>query len=229
MVESLDVEFKRLLNAVDRAGVAEDTIVCYSSDHGDMIGSHGYMNKCWPYEASARVPFLIRYPRAIPPGQVINHPFSTIDVHPTLASLASVQPAAGIDGRDYSSLLTGKTSRPPRDYAYLEMAYGFVPWPGWRALRTAEYSYARTAKGPWFLTNIIKDPYQVKNLAGERSSRALVAEMDKRLAAIMKETADSWDYHSTGGDVERWAPDSRTHDDEYLGVSWPGRQIPPIG
>ena len=52
MVESLDVEFRRVLDAVDRAGVAEDTIVVYSSDHGDMIGAHGYKAKRWPHDES---------------------------------------------------------------------------------------------------------------------------------------------------------------------------------
>ena len=224
MVESLDVEFKRILEALDRAGVAEDTIVCYSSDHGDMLGSHGYRAKRWPHEASARVPLLIRYPRAIRPGQVINDPFSTIDVHPTLAALAGVKPASGIDGVDYSPLLTGKISRPPRDYVYLEMAYAYVPWPGWRALRTREFSYARTVKGPWLLTNVIKDPHQLKNLVDDRASRALLEEMDKRLAALMKETGDSWDYRSTTGDVEDWAPGGQKERSQNLGVPWPGSE-----
>jgi arylsulfatase A-like enzyme len=224
MVESLDVEFKRILEALDRAGVAEDTIVCYSSDHGDMLGSHGYRAKRWPHEASARVPLLIRYPRAIRPGQVINDPFSTIDVHPTLAALAGVKPASGIDGVDYSPLLTGKTSRPPRDYVYLEMAYAYVPWPGWRALRTREYSYARTVKGPWLLTNVLKDPHQLNNLVDDRASRALLEEMDKRLAALMKETGDSWDYRSTTGDVEEWAPGGQKERSQNLGVPWPGSE-----
>lgn len=81
MVESLDVEFQRILDALDRAGVAEDTIVCYSSDHGDMVGCQGYKVKRWPYEESVRVPFLIRYPRAIPAGRVVSAPFSTVDVY----------------------------------------------------------------------------------------------------------------------------------------------------
>lgn len=224
MVESLDTEFRRILDAVDRAGVARDTIVCYSSDHGDMIGSHGYRAKRWPHEESARVPFLVRYPRAIPAGRVIADPFSTVDVYPTLAALAGLKPPAGLDGADYSGVLTGRAVRPPRDYAYLEMMYAYVAWPGWRALRTREYSYARTVKGPWLLHNIARDPWQTKNLVEDPGSRALVAEMDRRLTGLMKENGDSWERRATTGDIELWTPGGPKQRSQNLGVPFPGRQ-----
>jgi arylsulfatase A-like enzyme len=222
MVESLDAEFNRILKALEQAGVANDTIVCYSSDHGDMLGSHGYTAKRWPHEESARVPFLIRYPRAIRAGQVIADPFSTVDVYPTLAGLAGLGAPRGIDGLDYSGLLTGTRSRPPRDYAFLQMMYAYVPWPGWRAIRTREYSYARTAKGPWLLHNVARDPYQMKNLVDDPPSRSLVAEMDKRLATLMKEAGDSWKYKATTGDIDLWTAGGRKQESQRLGVPYPG-------
>ncbi len=227
MVESLDTEFQRILDALDRAGVAKDTIVCYSSDHGDMAGSHGYKAKRWPHEESARVPFLIRYPRGIPAGRVIADPFSTVDVHPTLASLAGVKPAAGLDGLDYAPLFTGKSAKPPRDYAFLQMMYAYVPWPGWRALRTREYTYARTAKGPWLLFHTAKDPFQMKNLAYDPASRPLLQEMDRRLAAIMKESGDSWELKAVTGDVDLWLPGRQKQESQTLGVPYPGADAPP--
>jgi arylsulfatase A-like enzyme len=225
MVESLDVEFKRILDALEKAGVAEDTIVCYSSDHGDMVGSQGYKAKRWPYEESARVPFLIRYPRAIRAGQVIADPFSTVDVYPTLAGLAGVKAPVDIDGLDYSPLLTGKATSPPRDYVFLQMMYAYVPWPGWRALRTRRYTYARTVKGPWLLYETAKDPYQMNNLVGDPASQPLVEQMDKRLAAIMRETGDSWDIKATTGDIKNWLPGGFKQKSQNLGVPWPGSQV----
>ena len=227
MVESLDYQFKRILDALDRSGAAQDTIVCYSSDHGDMLGSHGYTAKRWPYEESARVPFLIRYPRVIRPGQVIGAPFSTVDVYPTLAGLAGLKPPSGIDGLDYSPLLTGKSTRPPREYAFLQMMYAYVPWPGWRAIRTQEYTYARTVTGPWLLFHTAKDPFQRNNLADDSSSRSLVADMDKHLANLMRETGDSWDYKAATGDYELWLSGGRKQQEgQYLGVPYPGREAP---
>lgn len=225
MVESLDVEFKRMLDALDRAGVAEDTIVCYSSDHGDMIGCQGYKAKRWPYEESARVPFLIRYPRAIRAGRVIADPFGTVDVYPTLAALAGLQAPEGLDGLDYSPLLTGATATPPRDYAFLQMLYAYVPWPGWRGFRTREYSYARTVDGPWILYDMKKDPYQMKNLVDDPASESLVKKMDKRLASIMKEAGDSWVLKATTGDIENWLPGGSKQRGQYIGVPWPGCQV----
>ena len=93
MIESLDDEFGRILEAVEKAGVADDTIVVFSSDHGDMIGSQGLKAKRWPYEESARIPLLIRYPRSIKPGTVIADPIGSPDIYPTLAGLAGVEAA----------------------------------------------------------------------------------------------------------------------------------------
>jgi len=229
MVESLDAEFKRILDALERAGVAENTIVCYSSDHGDMVGCQGYKAKRWPYEESTRVPFLIRYPRAIRAGQVIDDPFSTVDVFPTLAGLAGIKAPEGLDGLDYSPMLREETRRPPRDYAFLQMMYAYVPWPGWRALRTRRYAYASTINGPWLLFDLVKDPYQMNNLVGNPASGSLVEEMDKRLATIMNETGDSWDIKATTGDIKNWLPGGPKQKSQNLGVPWPGGQPGAVG
>ena len=199
LVESLDTEFGRILKALDAADVAEDTIVIYSSDHGDMLGSHGYPKKRWPHDNSSRVPFLIRYPRAIDAGQIIDDPINTPDVYPTLAGFAGLQIPDGIDGVDYSDFLSGIEPKPPRDYAYLQMIYGYVPWSGWRALRTRDYSYARTEKGPWLLFDVKADPHQLNNLVDDPKATGLVARMDKRLLEVMKESGDAWDIMATKG------------------------------
>ncbi len=225
MCESLDAEFQRLLDALDKAGVADNTIVCYSSDHGDMIGSQGLKAKRWPYEESARVPLIMRYPGRIPAGRVIDDPISTVDLYPTLAALAGLEPPAEIDGLDFSPLIEGKSDAPPRDYAFLQMIYGYVPWPGWRGLRTKEYTYARTVDGPWMLYRTSEDPFQLKNLADDPGSKALVEEMEGRLAAIMRESGDSWDYEATTGDLKNWVPGGSKQKSQTLGTPWPGAAI----
>ncbi|HPA18431.1 MAG TPA: sulfatase [Verrucomicrobiae bacterium] len=226
MIESLDDEFARLMETLEKAGVAHDTIVVYSSDHGDMIGSQGLKAKRWPYEESARVPLLIRYPRSIKPGTVIADPTGTPDIYPTLAGLAGVTIPGGLDGADFSPLLRGESSKPPRDYVYLEMQYAYVPWPGWRALRTRDGMYARTADGPWLLFDIAKDPWQARNLVGDPASQALVKQMDERLSAIMRETGDSWDIKATGGDLENWLPGGNKQQGQAsFGTDWPGKAV----
>lgn len=226
MIESLDDEFGRILAALAAAGVADDTIVVFSSDHGDMIGSHGLQAKRWPYEESARIPLLIRYPRSIKPGTVIADPIGSPDVYPTLAGLAGVKVPEGLDGADFSPLLRGEVSKPPRDYVYLEMPYAYVPWPGWRALRTRDLIYARTADKPWLLFNLAKDPWQLTNLVDDPASQSLVKQMDERLAAVMRETGDSWDVKASNGDLENWLPGgSKQKGQASLGADWPGKSL----
>lgn len=224
MIEGVDVQFARLLQALDEAGVADDTIVVFSSDHGDMIGSQGYKAKRWPYEESARVPFLIRYPAKIPAGRVLADPFGTPDIYPSLAGLAGVKAPGNLDGLDFSELLIGKTQIAPRDYVYMEMAYAYVPWPGWRAFRTKDYMYARISDRPWLLYDLRNDPWQTNNLVEARSGQ--VKEFDSRLAGLMKQYGDSWSSQTDTGDIEAWLPGGPKQQSQNLGVPFPGQQKP---
>jgi arylsulfatase A-like enzyme len=223
MIESLDDEFKRILQALDTAGVAQDTIVVYSSDHGDMVGCQGFKNKRWPYEESARIPFLIRYPNAIPAGSVIADPFGAPDVYPTLAGLAGIPVPDGLDGVDFSSFFKGETSKPPRDYVYLEMQYAYVPWPGWRALRTRRYMYARLKDQPWLLFDLENDPWEKNNLVDDPAQHTLLKELGGRLEKIMRESGDSWDVEAEDGDLGNWVPGGSKQRSQNLGVDWPGK------
>lgn len=220
MIEKIDEEFGRLMKALSDAGVDKDTVVIFSSDHGDMIGSQGYKAKRWPYEESARIPYLIRYPRALKPGLQINNPFSIIDAYPTIAGLAGLSAPEKVDGMDFSPYFTGKAPRPPRDFVYLEMPYAFVPWPGWRAIRTEDMMYARMADKPWLLYNLQKDPYETNNLV--TSNQSLTKEMDGRLTAAMKQYGDSWSEKATTGDIDAWLPGASKQASQNLGVPYPG-------
>lgn len=223
MIEEIDAACGRLFAALEKNG-ADDTIVVFTSDHGDMIGSHGYEHKRWPYEESARVPFLIRYPRRIRAGQVLAAPIGTPDIYPTLAGLAGIPLPQGLDGCDYSGCITADAP-PPRDHVYLEMHYAYVPWPGWRAIRTKDYMYARTKDAPWLLYDIKNDPAQMKNLIDDASKASLVRDMDARLLAAMKETGDSWDITAKSGDIKKWAPGGSKQQGADLGYNWPGKTV----
>jgi arylsulfatase A-like enzyme len=224
MIEGVDRQFARLLQALAEAGVSDDTIVVFSSDHGDMIGSQGYKAKRWPYEESARVPFLIRYPNGIPAGRVLADPFGTPDIYPTLAALAGVKAPNTLDGSDFSELFAAKTQTAPRDYVYMEMPYAYVPWPGWRAFRTKDHMYARTSERPWLLYDLAKDRWETDNLIGTNSEE--VKACDSRLAAMMKQYGDSWSAKTDTGDVTAWLPGGPKQQSQNLGVPFPGQQKP---
>lgn len=191
-----------------------------------MIGCQGLKAKRWPHEESARIPLLIRYPRCIKPGTVIADPIGSPDMYPTLAGLAGVETPEGLDGADFAPLIRGEASKPPRDFVYLEMQYAYVPWPGWRALRTRDMMFARTADKPWLLFDLAKDPWQMKNLVDDPASQAVVKQMDARLTKIMRETGDSWDIQADSGDLEKWRPGAaKQRGQASLGADWPGKAI----
>ncbi len=222
MIECIDNQVGKLMNELEKSGVADDTILVFTSDHGDMIGSHGYKAKRWPHEESSRIPFLIRYPKTLAAGKVITDPFGAPDIYPTLAGLAGVQVPKGLDGMDYSQLLTGKSDKPPRDYVYMEMHYAYVPWPGWRAIRTKDMLYARTVDKPWLLYDLKKDPWEKNNLVDDLSSADMVKKLDERLISIMKQTGDSWELKATSGDLDNWVPGGNKQGSQNLGHSYPG-------
>jgi arylsulfatase A-like enzyme len=224
MIQGVDRQFARLLHALDEVGVADDTIVVFSSDHGDMIGSQGYKAKRWPYEESARVPFLIRYPKSIPADSTLLDPFGTPDIYPTLAGFAGVKPPGNLDGADFSPLFTGTSKAAPRDYVYMEMPYAYVPWPGWRAFRTKDQMYARTSDRAWLLYNVAADPLETNNLVTTQPD--LVKQCDSRLTVMMQRHGDSWFSKTGTGDVEAWLPGGPKQRSQNLGVPFPGQQNP---
>ena len=94
----LDDQFQRLLDTVNEMGIANDTIVVFSSDHGDMHGSHGLYKKQWPWNEAIKIPFVVRYPGRVPAGREIEAPISVIDVMPTLLGLAGLAVPDAVEG-----------------------------------------------------------------------------------------------------------------------------------
>ena len=188
-----------------------------------MLGAHGYRgNKRWPYDASLRVPLLVRYPGHIDAGATLERPVGTPDLFPTLVDLADLSVPQGLDGRSAAhALLTGDES--DRDeYAYCTMPYAYVPWPGWRALRSARHMYAATQEGPWLLYDMADDPWEARNLVEDPAHGDTVTEFDSLLTERMGQTGDSWGYRVDSGDWALWQPATSKMRANDLGVPWPG-------
>ncbi|MBL7153701.1 MAG: sulfatase [Phycisphaerae bacterium] len=213
-VSALDAQMGRLMEALDRLGIADDTIVCFSSDHGDHLSSHGYgkpydkwmhptmrASKATPYEESIHIPFIMRYPRRVKPGQRTRAMFSSVDVMPTLLSLCGVRIPGGVQGHGLAHVVTGEDSREAPDSVYLmNMGLGWPDrdkWVGcWRGVRTHRWVYAR-----WhneddhepLLFDRKNDPYEMKNLAGIPKFAKIQQEMEARLKKWMAETDDPFE------------------------------------
>ena len=117
-IRALDREFARLLQTLEETGQADNTIVIFTSDHGEMAGSHGRMYKQVPHEESLRVPFFVRYPGKTAAGRSSNALFGSIDMYPTLCGLAGIPVPDHCRGKDLSPVMLGR-SAPSSEYVFL--------------------------------------------------------------------------------------------------------------
>ncbi len=123
-ITALDDQVGRLLNTLKECGLDENTIILFTSDHGDMLGSHGMRRKRKPHDESARIPGIMRWPSSIPQGQVVDTLFSHIDMPPTLLALTNTEIPKEMQGSDLSQVALGKTKAGP-DAVLLQI---FVPY-----------------------------------------------------------------------------------------------------
>lgn len=106
MVKCIDDNVARIIETLKQRQLLERTIVVFTSDHGDLCGEHGRLNKGVPYEGSARIPFIVRAEGLVPPGIVVPEALSCVDFLPTMISLLDVKPTGSVHGRDASGLFT---------------------------------------------------------------------------------------------------------------------------
>ena len=201
---ALDDCFATLLAAVEASGVAEETIIVFTSDHGDMMGSQGLTVKLFPWEESCRVPLLIRYPKKYGVrGKKSAALVSSPDIMPTLLSLAGIGIPERVQGTDFSSTVPKPAKISGSATAFLDMPvsigaarkYGIAEY---RGVRSEQYTYVRSIHGPWLLYDNVADPYQMHNLCGKSSARsiqeAMEAELKKWLVALQDKFLPGIDY-----------------------------------
>ncbi len=199
MITDVDDQLGRMMNRLEETGLAEDTIVLFSSDHGDMLGSQGMRLKRKPWEESIRVPGILRYPRKVKAGRQEDALFSHIDFVPTLLSMCGVASPSAMQGTDLSEFVLGSSGESP-EAAFFQIFGPYISGgveAGWRGLRTQRYMYARYRDRPWVLYDLDEDPYEQNNLATDAAAKPILDDMDARLTAWMGKTGDSWDYNCT--------------------------------
>ncbi len=194
-ITALDDNMGKLMSSLEKAGVAEDTIICFTSDHGDMMGSHGRIGKNVPWEESINVPFVLRYPRRIKPGGKSDMLLSTVDIMPTLLGLCGAPIPKGVQGLDLSQQMLGKGGKKPESVLIERVVAGKepgMPVAEWRGVRTARYTYARGKTIPWLLYDNEKDPYQKNNLIDKPEAKAIQAKLDAELQTWLKKVGDDF-------------------------------------
>jgi arylsulfatase A-like enzyme len=192
-VQSVDESVGAVLAYLDKAGLARNTIVIYTSDQGFFLGDHGLFDKRFMYEESIRMPFLVRWPAAIKPRTVSDAMGLNVDFAPTFLDAARLPVPAEMQGRSLLPVLRGRT---PPDWR-TSMYYRYYHDPGDHNTR-AHYG-VRTAthkliyfwkKDQWELFDLVNDPYELHNLYGQPNQEALTATLKAELARLKREMRD---------------------------------------
>jgi arylsulfatase A-like enzyme len=203
MTANIDWNIGRIIQAVDKASLTNDTLIVFTSDHGEMFGGHGRMKKNIFYEEAARVPFLMRWKGRIPAGIISDSCLSTPDIMPTLLGLAGLglRIPEQVEGMDLSHLARGR-SGPSNEAAFLMNTGACAIWEDgheWRALRDKRFTYAvfrggglKNLPGKEVLFDNIADPYQLKNLAADTSHRLHMEKYKGMLNTKMTQLNDTF-------------------------------------
>jgi len=201
---ALDDCLGRLRETLRETGIERDTILVFTSDHGDMLGSHGEQRKQRPYDEAIRVPFILHWPALDAAPRVITTPLGPPDIMPTLLGLCGVEIPKTVEGHDFSGQIRGGAA--PDDAALIACYTPFGEWTRakggreYRGVRTARHTYVRTLDGPWLLFDNEADPYQLKNLCND----PVVADAQRQLdATLQRKLRESRDEFRSGEDYLR--------------------------
>ena len=212
MIQNADDNLGRLLDYLDSSGLGHDTIVVFTSDHGEMLGSHGRVQKMVPYAEAINIPLVMRWPGRLARGVRIDALQTPIDHLPTLCGLAGLPIPGEVDGVDLSGVVTGKASD-DRDGALIglyssgELQFQTATtWPEWRGVRTKQYTYVHWLAGAEELYDNLSDPYQMQNLAEGSDAPEALVQLRSRLSDLLVAAHDDF---RPGTGYSDWYDDCR--------------------
>jgi arylsulfatase A-like enzyme len=202
---ALDKCIGDLQKAIAESGQSENTIIVFTSDHGEMMGSHGVSprQKQVPWAESVKIPFLLSYPARYGKKRIeVDAPINVIDVLPTLLSVAGLPVPGKLDGENMAGVIDNPNLR--RDKAALVM--NVSPFAGkadeYRGIYTNRYAYVKTLHGPWLLFDHKNDPLQMNNLVNKPGFQQLQNEMEVALQKELKKAGD--DFKPRQFYIDKW-------------------------
>lgn len=186
MVANIDYNMGKLLYEIRAAGQEDNTIVIFTSDHGDLLGEHGKVNKGKPYETSAGIPFLIKYPDKIQAGKVVETPYSTVDFAPTLLSLMNIKDLSqltfqGVDGSE--ELLNSSLVSKNDDKIIFTMDTGNTPT--WAAAVKDGHKFIVSSGSKPYLFDVNIDPDELINYIDSPNHAVVKAELQAALGEAL--------------------------------------------
>jgi len=207
VVAAIDENVGRLLDYLDESGLAENTIVAYTSDQGMFLGEHSYYDKRWMYEESLKMPFLIRYPGEIEAGSVCTDMVTNLDFAELFLDYAGVDIPEDMQGRSFRENLVGRTpadwrtsfyyrywmqiegSNVPAHYGIRTEKYKLIFFYGLGLGRNGSTEGWVTPAG-WELYDLEEDPKELKNLYGQPGYEAITSQLKEGLSQLKSEVDD---------------------------------------
>ena len=198
-ITALDGCMGELLDTLKSTGLEENTVVVFTSDHGDMLHSRGALKKQRPWDESIRIPFILRCPTSWgTKPKTIEAPISVPDIMPTVLGLSCLDIPTSCEGQDLSKEILSDNPACEDRAALIMCPSPFGQWAQrhggkeYRGVRTKRYTYTRDLNGPWLLYDNQKDPYQQTNLIGNPNYSRLQEELDQQLQELLKQTGDAF-------------------------------------
>jgi arylsulfatase A-like enzyme len=194
-IAAVDESVGRLLDYLDESGLADNTVIVYTSDQGFFLGDHGWYDKRFMYEESLRMPFVVRYPGRIDPGSVDDHIVSNLDFAPTFLELAGTEIPAEMQGRSFKNLLLNERVVEWRRSLY----YHYYEFP---AVHMAKRHYGvRTERykllhfyydiDAWELYDLGEDPNEINNLYKDPAYADIITELKAEIKRLQTLYGDS--------------------------------------
>lgn len=194
-VTGVDEQIGKILDKLEETGQAENTIVIFTADHGEMMGSHGLLQKVVYYEESLRVPFIARWPEKIKSEKSGLH-LSVPDIMPTLLGLMGINEEipSDLEGNDYSKTFRGIPEEKPEFTLYINSSFSSALG-GMRGLRNDRYTFVIQRNNSGEITNTIlfdnkNDPFQLNNIA--RYHPTLVSKFTSQIFEKLEKINDPW-------------------------------------
>jgi arylsulfatase A-like enzyme len=205
LTEQVDGEIGQVLDALRARKIARDTVVVFTSDHGDLCGAHGlpFKGPCM-YRELVEVPLAISWPGVIAPGRTNDDLVSNVDLLPTLCDLAGIAAPPSVQGTSLRPLLEGRKLDRWREFVVAEY-YSKQRWANpIRMLQTKRWKYVRYRRWGEELYDLERDPNEMNNLARSLPASGEVREMRDRLSGLL----DGW-MREMGDDFDKLEPTDR--------------------
>jgi len=195
MVEHADASVGLVLDALRKSGLERDTVVIYTSDHGEGGGSHQWLGKLSLYDEAVSVPFIVSRPGSLPEGVVDSRRLvSSLDIFPTVCDFAGITPPPDLEGTSLKQFIEKPALPGPTFVPCALYPVGPESDVAGRMIRTSRYKYTAFSRGerPEMLVDMEADPGEMKNLAGEPSMQKVLDDHHRMLKEWIIKTRDDF-------------------------------------